>query len=71
MLIGHEVEYSFIQGKGEIILKRGIILDKILMTPPKDKPTTESSVTGYIVRDNESNKILHIVYWRIVNVIVK
>jgi hypothetical protein len=71
MLIGKEVEYSYIQGKGEVVIKTGVILDKILMSAPKEKSTTESSVTGYIVRDNESNKILHIVYWRIVGVKVK
>jgi hypothetical protein len=68
MLIGREVEYSFIQGKGEVIIKKGVILDKIIMSTPKDKTTTEFSVTGYIIRDNDSNKILHVTYWRIVGI---
>lgn len=68
MLIGRQVEYSFIQGKGEVVIKTGVIMDKILMTSPKEKSATESSVTGYIIQDNETQKLLHVVYWRIVGI---
>jgi hypothetical protein len=67
MLIGRNVSFSFIQGKSDIITKKGIILDKILMTTSKENKT-EHPITGYLILDEDTNKVLSVAYWRITEI---
>jgi hypothetical protein len=67
MLIGRKVSFSYIQGKSDIITKTGVILDKVLMTTSKDTKT-EPPVTGYLILDDSTSKVLSVAYWRILEI---
>lgn len=44
----------------------GVVMDKITM---KQKPTDTEPVTGYMVRDDKSRKLIPLAYWRILETI--
>jgi len=70
-MVGQIVEYSISKkdpsGTGSItITASGYVLDKIDM---RENEQSKFSTTGYLILNNEENKIYPIAYWRIQNLI--
>lgn len=70
LLIDKEVVYSetLVKDGNKIKLeKTGVIKDKILMSLSNAKP--ETIVTGYLIQDNDTGKLINVVYWRLLEII--